>query len=178
MANRKRIVFRLIVIASCVFAALVFLGPVFLNPNRYRPQIISYFEESTGKKVEIERLALTLFPKPAIHIDGFGVKSPPLFPPSYVVKVPQADATLDLRALLHGKVVITSLVLDGPEINLISDPDGPWNFENPESKNFEEPLSPGHHRQGGDSSWPVDCLESAAFRRTRPRLSGGPRHYE
>jgi len=135
MANRKRIVFRLIVIASCVFAALVFLGPVFLNPDRYRPQIISYFEESTGKKVEIERLALTLFPKPTIHIDGFGVKSPPLFPPSYVVKVPQADATLDVRALLHGRVVITSLVMDGPEINLISDPDGPWNFENPESKN-------------------------------------------
>jgi uncharacterized protein involved in outer membrane biogenesis len=135
MANRKRIVFRLIVIVSCVFAALVFLGPVFLNPDRYRPQIISYFEESTGKKVEIERLALTLFPKPTIHIDGFGVKSPPLFPPSYVVKVPQADATLDVRALLHGKVVITSLVMDGPEINLISDPDGPWNFENPESKN-------------------------------------------
>jgi uncharacterized protein involved in outer membrane biogenesis len=24
--------------------------------------------------------------------------------------------------------------MDGPEINLISDPDGPWNFENPESK--------------------------------------------
>ena len=135
MANRKRIVFRPIVIASCVFAALVFLGPVFLNPDRYRPQIISYFEESTGKKVEIERLALTLFPKPTIHIDGFGVKSPPLFPPSYVVKVPQADVTLDVRALLHGRVVITSLVMDGPEINLISDPDGPWNFENPESKN-------------------------------------------
>jgi len=134
MPNRKRIVLYLIVIASCVFAVLVFLGPVLLNPDRYRPQIISYFEESTGKKVEIERLALTLFPRPTIHIDGFGVKSPLLFPPSYVVKVPQADATVDLRALLNGKVVITSLIVDGPEINLISDPDGPWNFENPESK--------------------------------------------
>src|SRR6516165_2562532 len=109
MANRKRIVFRLIVIASCVFAALVFLGPVFLNPDRYRPQIISYFEESTGKKVEIERLALTLFPKPTIHIDGFGVKSPPLFPPSYVLKGPRADAVLNLQAILQGKVVISRL---------------------------------------------------------------------
>jgi uncharacterized protein involved in outer membrane biogenesis len=135
MATRKTIALRLIVIASCVFAALVLLGPVFLKLDRYRSQIISYFEQSTGKKVEIERLALTLFPKPTIHIDGFGVKSPPLFPPSYVLKVPQADAVVNLQALLRGKVVITSLVLEAPEINLVSDPDGPWNFENPESNN-------------------------------------------
>ena len=134
MATRKNIGLRLIVILAIVFAVLLLLAPVFLNIDRYRPRIVSYFEEATGKKVEIERLALTLVPQPTIHISGFGVKSPPLFPPSYVLKVPQADATVDLRALFHGKVVITSLVMDGSEINLISDPDGPWNFENPESK--------------------------------------------
>jgi len=32
-------------------------------------------------------------------------------------------------------VVIRSLVLEEPEINLVSDPDGPWNFENPETEN-------------------------------------------
>jgi uncharacterized protein involved in outer membrane biogenesis len=134
MATRKKIVVRLILIVAIAFAVLLLLAPVFLNIDRYRPRIVSYFEEATGKKVEIERLALTLVPQPTIHITGFGVKSPPLFPPSYVLKVPQADATVDLQALLHGKVMITSLVMDGPEINLISDPDGPWNFENPESK--------------------------------------------
>jgi uncharacterized protein involved in outer membrane biogenesis len=137
MATRQRIVISLIVTAACVFAALILLAPVFLNLDRYRPQIISYFEESTGKKVEIERLALTLFPKPTIHIVGFAVKSPPLFPPSYVLKVPRADAVVDFVALLHRKMVIRSLVLDQPEINLVSDPDGPWNFENPESKNLK-----------------------------------------
>ena len=135
MATRKTIALRLIVVLLCFLAAVVLLAPVFLNIDHYRPQIISYFEESTGKKVEIERLRLTLLPQPTVHIEGFGVKSPPLFPPSYVVKVPQADAVVNLSALLHGRVVITSLVLDAPEVNLISDPDGPWNFENPESKN-------------------------------------------
>lgn len=135
MATRRRIVLSLIVVAGCVFAALVLLVPIFLNLDRYRPQIISYFEATTGKKVEIERLALTLFPKTTLHIDGFGVKSPPLFPPSYILKVPRADAELDFGALLHGKVVIRSLVLEEPDINLVSDPDGPWNFENPETTN-------------------------------------------
>ena len=73
MATRKKIALRLIVIVAIVFAALLFGAPVFLNIDRYRPRIISYFEESTGKKVEIERLALTLVPQPTIHISGFGV---------------------------------------------------------------------------------------------------------
>jgi uncharacterized protein involved in outer membrane biogenesis len=137
MATRRRIALSLIVIAASVFAALVLLAPVFLNLDHYRPQIITYFEESTGKKVEIERLALTLFPQPTIHIDGFGVKSPPSFPLSYVLKVPRADAVVDFGALLHRKLVIRSLVLEAPEINLVSDPDGPRNFENPESQNLK-----------------------------------------
>jgi uncharacterized protein involved in outer membrane biogenesis len=135
MATRRKIAFWLIVIVGCLLAAAVFLAPVFLNPDRYRPEVISYFEKNTGKKVEIQRLSLTFFPKVTVHIDGFGVKSPPLFPPSYIVKVARADAVLDFWALLHRKVDIRSLVLQDPEINLVSDPDGPWNFENPGAKN-------------------------------------------
>ena len=42
---------------------------------------------------------------------------------------------LDFWPLLRRKVVIRSVVLEDPEINLVSDPDGPWNFENPETEN-------------------------------------------
>ena len=101
MATRRRIALSLIVIAGCLLAALVLLAPVFFNLDRYRPEVISYFEENTGKKVEIGRLALTFFPSVTIHIESFGVKSPPLFPPSYIVKVARADAVLDFWALLH-----------------------------------------------------------------------------
>src|SRR5579864_3770804 len=134
MTNRLRIALSLIVVASCLLAALVSL-PLLFNLDRYRPEVISYFEENTGKKVEIGRLALTFLPKITIHIDHFGVKSPPLFPPSYIVKVARADAVLDPWALLHRQLVIQSLVLEDPEINLVSDPDGPWNFENPKATN-------------------------------------------
>jgi uncharacterized protein involved in outer membrane biogenesis len=172
MATRRRIALTLIVIAGCVFAALVLLVAVFLNLDRYRPQIISYFEESTGKKVEIERLALTLFPKATIHIDGFGVKSPPLFPPSYVLKVPRADAVVDFGALLHRKVIIRSLVLEEPEITLVSDPDGPWNFENPETKNSKNLFPLGIIDKVGT----IDCVESIAFGRTGPGIFRSSRH--
>src|ERR1700730_7219872 len=122
-------------IAGTLLIASVFVVPVLLDANRYRPKAISYLEESTGKKVEIGRLAVSFFPKVMIHVDDFGVKSPPLFPPSYILKVARIDAELDPWALLHRKMVIRSLVLEQPVINLVSDPDGPWNFENPAAAN-------------------------------------------
>ncbi|HXP80870.1 MAG TPA: AsmA family protein [Verrucomicrobiae bacterium] len=135
MASRRKIAVWLVVIATCLLAGMVFLAPIFLNLDRYRPEVISYFEQNTGKKVEIERLALTFFPQITVRIYGFGVKSPPLFPPSYIVKVARTDAVLAFWPLLRRKVVIRSVVLEDSEINLVSDPDGPWNFENPETEN-------------------------------------------
>jgi len=118
--------------ATAVATLLAFVVPALINLDRYRPRVVSYLQGKTGKQVEIGLLALRIFPL-AIHIDNFGVKNPRLFPPGYIVKVPRIDAELDAGALLHRKLVIKSLVLENPVINLASDPDGPWNFENPQS---------------------------------------------
>jgi uncharacterized protein involved in outer membrane biogenesis len=121
-------------IAATLLIVFVFVVPVLLNVDRYRPEAISYLEQSTGKKVEIGRLAVTFFPRLTVHVDGFGVKSPPLFPPSYILKVARIDAQIDPWRLLHRQIVLRSVVLEQPVINLVSDPDGPWNFENPGAK--------------------------------------------
>jgi uncharacterized protein involved in outer membrane biogenesis len=134
MTKRRKLAVLLIVIAASLLASIS-LATLFLNPDHYRPQVISYFEQSTGKKVEIERLGISFFPRTTIHIQNFGVKSPPLFPSSYILKVPQADVVVDFWPLLRRSIVIRSLLLQEPVINLISDPDGPWNFENPQTQN-------------------------------------------
>jgi uncharacterized protein involved in outer membrane biogenesis len=95
--------------------------------------VIAFLQENTGKQVEIGRLALTFFPL-TIHIDNFGVKNPPLFPRGYVVQVARIDAELGLAALLRRQVVIKSIVLEEPVLNMTSDPGGPWNFENPNAQ--------------------------------------------
>src|ERR1700730_17784288 len=99
-------------IAGTLLVASVFVVPVLLDADRYRPQSISYLEQSIGKKGEIGRLALTFFPKVAIHVDDFGVKSPSLFPPSYILKVARIHAQIDPRGLRNRQLVIRSLVLE------------------------------------------------------------------
>jgi uncharacterized protein involved in outer membrane biogenesis len=120
-------------LAAALLLALIFVAPALLNVDRYRPQLISYLQEKTGKQVEIGRVALTFFPV-TIHIYHLGVKNPPIFPSGYVVQVARIDAELSVGALLHRQVAIKSLALEEPVVNLTSDPDGPWNFENPQLK--------------------------------------------
>ena len=127
-------------IAAILLLAFIFVVPALMNVDRYRPRVISYLQEKTGKQVEIGRLALTFFPL-TIHIDRIGVKNPPLFPSGYVIEVGRIDAELSVGALLHRQVVIKSVVLEDPVLNLTSDPDGPWNFENPQSKISAEALA-------------------------------------
>jgi uncharacterized protein involved in outer membrane biogenesis len=143
MASRRTITLTLVAIVGAVLVASGLAGRVLMNPDRYRSELITYFEGNTGKPVEIGRVALTFFPKLTIHIYGIGVKSPPPFPPSYVVQVGQADAVIDPWPLLHGSVAIRSLVLKGVVINLLSAPDGHWNFENPQATGLKNTFPMG-----------------------------------
>jgi uncharacterized protein involved in outer membrane biogenesis len=120
-------------IAAILLIALIFVVPALINVDRYRLPLISYLQERTGKHIEVGRLALTFFPL-TIHIDRIGIENPPIFPAGYIIQVARIDAELTVGALLHRQVVIKSLVLEDPVLNLTSDPDGPWNFENPQSK--------------------------------------------
>src|SRR6202023_1332174 len=104
-------------IAAILLLALIFVVPALINVDRYRPQVISYLQEKIGKQVEIGRLALTFFPI-TLHIEHIGVKNPPIFPSGYVVQVARIDAELSIAALLHRQVVIKSLVLEEPILNM------------------------------------------------------------
>jgi uncharacterized protein involved in outer membrane biogenesis len=126
-------------IGALLLLALIFVGPALIRVDRYKPRVISFLQEKTGKQVEIGRLSLTFFPL-SIHIDDFGVKNPRIFPRGYVVQVARIDAELGLGALLHRQVVIKSIVLENPVLNMTSDPDGPWNFENPQAQASQNTL--------------------------------------
>jgi uncharacterized protein involved in outer membrane biogenesis len=143
MAIHRKTSLMVLGIVAIFLLGLIFVGPALIKMDRYRPQVISYLQEKTGKQVEIGRLGLTFSPL-SIHIDDFGVKNPPLFPSGYILKVTRIDADVSVGALLHRQVVIKSLVLEDPVLNLTSDPDGPWNFENPQAKSSQNlfPLGP------------------------------------
>ena len=142
MIIRRRTTLIVAGVVGILLLALILVVPAVINVDRYRPQLISYLQEKTGKQVEIGRLALTFFPV-TIHIDHIGVRNPPIFPAGYVLQVARIDAELGLGALLHRQLAIKSLVVEDAVLNLTSDPDGPWNFENPQAQASQNTLPLG-----------------------------------
>lgn len=133
MAIRRRTIV-VVLLSILVFVAIAgVLVSIFVDPDRYRPQVISYLEVKTGKKIEIGHLGVTWLPL-SLRLDDFVSRNPEPFPAGYFVKSKHVYAAIDAGSLLHREFVIKSLVLQEPIINAVNDPDGLWNFENPPSK--------------------------------------------
>ncbi len=137
MSSRSRKTLLVSGVAAIFLAALVLTALSAFDADRYRPKLISYLQERTGKAVEISHISVTLSPL-SLRIENFGIKNSPQFPPGYLAKAAGIDIRIDTRQLLfHRRFVVNSLVLDQPDINLISDPNGSWNFDNPHPNSRE-----------------------------------------
>jgi uncharacterized protein involved in outer membrane biogenesis len=131
MSRRSRRTFFVLGVAAIFLAALVLVALCVFNPDRYRPKLISYLQERTGKPIEISHISMTLSPL-SLRLENFGMKNSPPFPPGYTAKAASIEVRIDTRQLLfHRRLVVNSLVLDRPDINLISDASGPRNFDSP-----------------------------------------------
>jgi len=137
MSSRSRSILLVSGLAAIFLGASVLIAHFAFDADRYRPRLISYLQERTGKPIEISHISLTLSPM-SLRIENFGMKNSPPFPPGYTAKAASIDVRIDARQLLfHRRFVVNSLVLDQPDINLISDPSGAWNFDNPHPDSHE-----------------------------------------
>ncbi len=145
MSTGRKITLGIVLAVVLMLAAAVILVPLLLDINRYRSQAEAYIERETGKPVQIGHMALTLFPQVSIRVDDFSMGNPPGFPQGYFVKARRIYAVVDAHALWNHQVLIQSLQLDDPSVNLISNSNGRWNFENPPSKK-PAPAPPGDNK--------------------------------
>ena len=136
MSKRKKIILGILIGLVLVLVALAVIVPLFVDVNRYRAQAELLIEKQTGKPAEIGHLALTVFPSLSIRVDEFALRNPSGFPQGYFVKAQRIYAVIDAGGLWDHQVAIKSLDLETPEINLLSDVKGNWNFESkPSSAN-------------------------------------------
>ncbi|MFB3923756.1 MAG: AsmA family protein [Terriglobia bacterium] len=131
MSKGKKIALGILIFIVVVVIAAAVAIPYLIDIDRYRPQVIAHIQEETGKPAEIGKLSLTIFPTMSIRVDDFALGNPQGFPKGYLVKTKRITAEVDRDALWNRQVIIKSLDLENPVINLLSDVRGKWNFENP-----------------------------------------------
>jgi uncharacterized protein involved in outer membrane biogenesis len=154
MSKRRKIALIVLAVLIVVVVGLAVVVPMLVDVNRYRPEVVKHLEEETGKPVQIGHLALQVFPSVAIRVDDFSMGNPPGFPGGTFVKARRVYAVVDAAALWHRQVVIKSLELDDPVLNLLQDAQGRWNFENPPAPRSAQPAQ----QDSGPSSFTLGVI--------------------
>ena len=122
---------RLLILAGIVVAAVVILliiGLSFLNVNKFRPRIQAELQSKLNRPVTLGELHLHLFPL-SIKADGLTIGESPSFSsgrPFATAKEVYASASL--TSILQGNPDIKNLTLDNPQIELVTNLAGVWNF--------------------------------------------------
>ncbi len=119
----------LIVVAALVVLVVVLLAivPHFLDLNSYRGQIQSKLQDALGRPVDFKDLSASLLP-PSVKVSNVSIGEDPRFGPGPFATVQQIDVSVKLFPLLRKDVQIESLTLDRPQIQVVRNKQGEWNY--------------------------------------------------
>ena len=123
---RKAIIGVGIFIILIVVAGL--LAPSFIDVNHYRPQIESKLRERLGRNVSLGPMRLRLIPL-GFRVQNAVIADDPKFNASRpFAQVQTLSVNPEILPLLHHDIVIKSVQLDHPTVELVRNQQGLWNF--------------------------------------------------
>lgn len=123
MSRRRKLIWGVII----VLVVLPIIVPTF-TLNRAKQRILQSLQAELGRKVSADSVHLILFPLPGFELDHVRLAEDPAFGQEDMATAWDARATLRLWSLLGGKIEFSSVHLDDPNINLVRNRAGQWNF--------------------------------------------------
>ena len=115
-----------IVIALLIVAILVL--PFVVNVNNYRPRIESELTTALGRNVTVGNLSLSLW-SGSLAADNIAIADDPSFSSSPFIKAQTLNVGVEIVPLILSKTLhVTELTLSQPQVNLLRDRSGKWNF--------------------------------------------------
>jgi AsmA protein len=115
-----------IVVALSIVAAIAL--PFLVNVNNFRPQIESNLSSALGRTVKVGNLSLGVFSR-SVEADQLSIADDPKFSSAPFIQAKTLRVGVELIPLIFSKRLnATKIVIDHPQINLLRDRDGVWNF--------------------------------------------------
>jgi len=123
---------RKVLIALGVIILLIVVGAVIFvatfNVNRYHGQIQSQLEQRLHRSVTLGDMHLGLFP-PSFRVQNIAIADDPAFQdPKPFVQAQELTVSVKLLPLLSKSLEINSVLLARPNVELIKNAQGVWNF--------------------------------------------------
>ncbi len=161
---KKKIVIIGAAVLILILGVLLIL-PYVLDIDRYRPAVVEQLEKATGRDVEIETLRLHFLPSTHVAVGNFRIKNPSGFPEGDTLHIESISIGVALSSLLGDNIEVTSVGLDGVDLNLLSNELGRTNYDfkvpsagNPSSKGNPSP------KDAAPGSLPVSRIDSISVR--------------
>jgi uncharacterized protein involved in outer membrane biogenesis len=124
--SMRRLYVIIAIVAVLVVAGV--LAVVLGNVDKYRPQVQAELQKKLDCPVTLGRLEMRFFPF-SIRVEGLTIGEPPQFPsPQPFATAKDVRVHAGLISLIRGNPDIKELDLDQPQIELIRNPAGVWNF--------------------------------------------------
>jgi AsmA protein len=137
-----------IVVAVIVLAAIAL--PFLVNVNSFRPKLESELSSALGRRVKVGNLSLALL-SGSVSAQDLSIAEDPAFGQDPFIRAKALNVGVEVMPLIFSKTLhVTDITLDRPEILLLHDGSGKWNFSSLGGKSEPAAKAP----PGGGSSAP------------------------
>jgi AsmA protein len=134
-------------IVGIVIAALFVIAialPFFINVNNYRPQIESNLTSALGRSVKVGDLSLSIL-SGSVEANQLSIADDPRFSNTSFIQAKSLKVGVELMPLIFSKQLnVTHLVIEKPQIALLRNREGIWNFSSLGNQAGQPPTASGN----------------------------------
>ena len=116
-----------LLVVVVLIVGLVLSLPFLIDLNKYRDQYKPFIEEVLNRKIQLQDIRLTVWPRIGARVAGFAVLDDPAFGAGPFASLSSLDVGVKLMPLLSGKVEVEEIVLRDPVITVIKNKNGVLN---------------------------------------------------
>ncbi len=102
--------------------------PFLINVNSFRPKLESALTEALGREVKVGNLSLSIL-SGSVSAEDLSIADDPAFSKDSFIRAKSLKVGVEVMPLIFSKTLhVTDITLDKPEIALLRDASGKWNF--------------------------------------------------
>jgi AsmA protein len=153
---RKALGYGLVTIGVVILIVLSL--PLFLSVNHFRPTIEQKLSTALGRQVQVGNLGLSIFAG-SLSADDLSISDDPAFGTSPFLTAKSLKIGVEIMPLIFSRALhVTSLTIDSPQVTLLHNPTGLWNFSSLGAASASAP-APSTPSSGAASSLVVEKLD-------------------
>lgn len=131
-----------VLIVVVVVVGVILALPFLIDLNKYQDQYKPLIEDALNRKVQLQDIRLTMWPRIGARVAGFAVLDDPAFGSSPFASLTSLDVGVKLMPLLSGKVEVEEITLRDPVITVIKNKNGVLNVSTIGRTGVELPTTP------------------------------------